>query len=84
MFAASLSWARVHWKADEWTLADLLREGHVTAAVATLAYLPETESVSQVCGLCVVSVGSDRRDGQCQPGVCVCLCVTVGNDRRDG
>ena len=48
MFAASLSAACIHWKADEWTLAHLLREGHVTAAVATLAYLPETKSVTQV------------------------------------
>ena len=48
MFAASLSAACIHWRVDEWTLAHLLREGHVTAAVATLAYLPETESITQV------------------------------------
>ncbi|KAK7503511.1 hypothetical protein BaRGS_00005050 [Batillaria attramentaria] len=53
MFAASLSVARVHWKPDDWTLAHLLREGHVTAAVATLAYLPKTEGESggAVCGV---------------------------------
>ncbi|XP_070207763.1 spatacsin-like isoform X2 [Littorina saxatilis] len=46
MFSASLSMASVTWKPDAWTLARLLREDHVTAAVATLAYLPETESVT--------------------------------------
>ena len=48
MFASSLSMASIHWKADDWSLAQLLKEGHVTTAVATLAYLPETESVTQV------------------------------------
>lgn len=48
MFSASLSIASILWKADDWTLARLLKEGHVTAAIATMSFLPETESVTQV------------------------------------
>lgn len=47
MFAASLSVARVHWKSDDWTVAQLLKEGHTTAAIASMAYLPEV-SIAQV------------------------------------
>ncbi|PVD19335.1 hypothetical protein C0Q70_19822 [Pomacea canaliculata] len=51
MFAASLSVARVHWKSDDWTVAQLLKEGHTTAAIASMAYLPEGQEGEAFCGV---------------------------------
>ncbi|XP_076465994.1 spatacsin-like [Babylonia areolata] len=47
MCAGGLSMAGVLWPPDDWSLARLLAQGHVTTAVAMLAYLPHTCSLTQ-------------------------------------
>jgi hypothetical protein len=72
MFAASLSMASVVWKPDDWTLARLLKVGHHTAAVATLAYLPDSDNILQVCVSFVFVCFCWF--------VCVCVCVYFFKD----